>query len=282
MIAVAAAGAWAIDHDTAHAIGAWRDIPVALLIFYAALVTAIQVVIVACSAQLRLTDTHLILRTAVRRRRWAWAELRDVRVLEIAGAAGTRDGPSTPQDAALISILTLVTVRGEAVALPGPFRSSGFRSLPPQDPETERDPDGEDETSARVPAELIGLADRLGAGVREHHPAAVALDEQECARAVQQVQADLEAARRNARRRGKLWSVAFAVLGAAALSVLGERIVGGSAHQRLYAVVNLGVILVIGVQGLTARRSKVWRRIGFALQILTAGWVIAMLFVQAR
>lgn len=104
-------GAWSVDHFTAHALGAWRYIPVAVLSFSATAAALLTLIMAMVWGELSVTDRHLVARTVLRTRRWSWAALRDVRAFGVGHPDSVR-------------VLTLVTADGAVVLLPTAFRTS--------------------------------------------------------------------------------------------------------------------------------------------------------------
>ena len=268
-VVAAGAGVWAVDHYTGRWIGAWRVFPMVLLGGYGLVLAVFFVLSLATAGSLRLTDSHLVARRPWSRQRWAWNELRDIRVLTVDHSLYPHLRPETDPETGLVReptdssrrILALVPERGPAVVLPRPFQ------------------DGDPDRTER-------LAEQLRAALHRYRPEAEPLDGEAAHRASREVLEDLEARERR-RARNDRYSFIAAVLAIGAGCVV--RIVqvqlqarGGQSWLPSVTVVLFGIALLVQLslnKGHLARIPRLLRRVNSTVLWMTGG-VLLLLAVK--
>jgi cation transport ATPase len=277
VVFAAAAGAWAIDRYTTHALGAWRYIPVVVLGFYAVAASLIMLLMISVTNEpnLALTEKHLVLRRWLRRQRWAWTELRDVRIVEI-----------DDQEQKTVSVLTLVPVRGPLVALPDPFRANAWPRITPEQAESEPGLGKVAAKQERIPAELDQVAEQLSAELGRRNPTVKPLDADAFETAARELRESVHAEKQRKTRRGWIATAVFWLVAVAALVVAGLRFAhnpaGESGWQRLALIV---MIVYIGqfalVRGALSRFRERWRE-AYRIAVMAVGIVLGLLIAVLR
>ena len=272
-VTVAVVGAWAIDTYAVHTLGDWRYVPVAVLVFFAFVAGSITLLltVVANEASLELTDTHLILRGWLRKRRWAWTDLREIRVVEVAWPA------FEPLDlpAEKVDILTLVRVSGPMVPLPAPFRKS--MSTEPDDADTDSD---------SGTARLEPIVQQLNAALRLHHPLAEPLDDAEAAAATAALNESMESAERRRATRDKHWSKAAVPLVIIVVLFQIIRATQENTHQTPWVYVSAILLCSAAAQVFSGTRwlprlPKRWRHM-YLLAAVLMSILVAVLYAKSH
>jgi hypothetical protein len=217
-VVAATAGVWAIDRYAGRWLGAWRVIPEVALGGYALLSGLVGVLLLATEASVRLTEEYLEVRRPWRRQRWAWTELRDIRVLNLGQTPTSATGR---HDTA--GILALIPQSGPAVPLPSPFQGSSAE-------------------------QMDQLAERLITALHRHNPRAESLDDAALDAAQQDLRERLQTRERRRARRGKHWPLAFALFVGTGLVVFAIAIVRALVDGQPWRQATFGALF--GVFGL--------------------------------
>ena len=265
----AGAGVWAVDHYTGRWIGAWRVFPMVLLGGYGLLLAVFFGLSLATAGSLRLTDSHLVVRRPWSRQRWAWSELRDIRVLTVDHSphpamelvTGPETGSETEPTDSPRRLLALIPERAPAVALPGPFQ------------------DGDPEQTER-------LAEQLRAALHRHRPEAEPLDGEAARRASREVLEGLEARDRRRARNSRYWFIAAVLVTGTGCVVRFVQVQiqarGGQSWLPSVTVALFGIALLVQLslnKGHLARMPRLLRRVNGTVLWVTGG-VLLLLAVK--